>query len=63
MRTHEEAQESKPAGVAPKSRLFWELKADQVLNRIFEPDTVSPETSGPPLPGKLTPLHFDHQGA
>ena len=60
MRTHEEAQESKPAGVAPKSRLFWELKADQVLNRIFEPDTVSPETSGPGTTTEFTDVEIIH---
>ena len=60
MRTHEEAQESKPAGVAPKSRLFWEIKADQVLNRIFEPDTVSPETSGSGTTTEFTDVEIIH---
>jgi hypothetical protein len=60
VRTHEEAQESKPAGVAPKSRLFWEIKADQVLNRIFEPETVSPETSGSGTTTEFTDVEIIH---
>ena len=36
MRTHERAPHTKPTGKAAKSRLFWELKAEQVLNSIFE---------------------------
>ncbi len=60
MRTHEEAQESKPAGVAPKSRLFWELKAEQVLNRIFEPDTAAPETSGSGTTTEFTDVEIIH---
>ena len=60
MQTHEEAQKSKPAGVAPKSRLFWELKAEQVLNRIFEPDTVSPETSGSGTTTEFTDVEIIH---
>jgi len=60
VRTHEEAQENKPAGVAPKSRLFWELKAEQVLNRIFEPDAVAPETSSSGTTTDFTDVEIIH---
>lgn len=60
MRTHEEAQEGKSTGVAPKSRQFWELKAEQVLNRLFEPDAVAPETSSSGTTTEITDLEIIH---
>ena len=46
MQTHGHATKTKSAGVAAKSRLYWELKAEQVLNRIFEQYTTNHELSG-----------------
>ena len=41
MRTREEAGQGKRAGMAAKSRQFWELKAEQVLNKIFDQDAAA----------------------
>ena len=46
MRTREEAGQGKRAGMAAKSRQFWELKAEQVLNKIFDHDAAALFKSG-----------------
>ncbi len=54
----------RPLRGVPTSRAYWELKAEQMMNRIFDPDSVlvlpveSPATERPPaaLPGRRSGL-------
>jgi hypothetical protein len=63
VRTNEEAGHGKPAGKASTSRQFWELKAEQVLNKIFEQDSLTPKPSSSGTSTEFTDVEIIHFSA